>query len=637
MTWPAAVFAVIFLVLRRRVWQACPTSHEGYSSHPYRLIGDSLPKYFFYFAYPLSMFLSGVTYARSRWLGNTVYDLMLTATGLFLYLAAAILTGSQTAALCGMGFFYVSFAAREILGPSIHLESYTFFFAALGLWVVCASLAGGSLAGVVAGSLLGSLGLWCKLTSKEFLWIPCVILLERGISLELACSLAVAGGMVWAFWKLCDAANRSAPAECYFFGSPAPADTVKSRIKRFLEYQDYELKLHYGNYERFRVMNIVRGALVQHHKNMSVYFPAVALFLAMWIMEAGTFETRLLLTLFLAVSATNCLSRLSFTFLSFEMGVFPLGAGAGLALQHLAPVLAAHPVPTALLGLITAAMVLHNYGAITYWTASLVRSLDYYEHAVLSLKGKVGPEDSIFCNCLDADIYFSLGCRFPPATFLFMRYVGSFFLTRMPERRDAFRRFFIERRPIYIVDTAKDLNITCIEEFSGLAYRLVREGSAHIYALEGDKAPPADGDFDPAGLYAYDHARHRRESELLRARAAEDALAGRELLARGQHEQALEALDRAVFANTGEKGLHLARARALAALSRPEEASRALRQELRSSPQDRQALAMLAELPRSWPWPARRGRFGRLLCRLGLAWHDYRRGAGAHRLEGGSC
>lgn len=597
--------ATAFLLLRQRVWQVSPTSHEGFSAFPFRFLGDKPLGYFVFFPYPLALYCSAITYGRSRLLGNFCYDLLLTFTGIALFLAGSRITGSDFAAFCGGGLFYAAFAARQLLGPSIHLEAYTYFFAALGLLGVALALEHNSTLGVFAAMLVASLSFWSKLTAREALWPLALVFFQRGLSVELLAACAALGLMGVLFLWLLSLAHRHVPAPCLFFGLPGRNEPLKVRLGRFLAYQKHELALHYGNVAGFSWGNILRQARAELHKNLGVFFPVAGLFLAHLTLGVVPWETKALLLLFLAITATNCLTRLSFTFLSWSVGVFPLGLGAGLALEAAAPLLAAHWASLGALAALACGMSALNYSALTYWTDSLTRAVEYTRHTVLALKGRVQPQDHVFCNGLDVDIYYSLGCQSPPVAFLFMRYVAAFYLRGSADYRREFVGYFRDSQPKYFIDTAKDLDLDYLEAITGLRYRLVREGYAHIYLLEVGQAQDASqqhgigqaqDDFDPARLYAWNGARHQREAQELRQRATDQLAQAQDLLAQGDAAGALALTDDVLLSNTGLPTLRLVRAKCLMALGRGAEALLELRLRLGGSPEDGQARSLAEEL-----------------------------------------
>lgn len=631
--------AAAFLLLRQRVWQVSPTSHEGFGAFPFRFLGDKPLGYFVFFPYPLALYCSAITYGRSRLLGNFCYDLLLTFTGIAFFLAGSRITGSDFAAFCGGGLFYAAFAARQLLGPSIHLEAYTYFFAALGLLGVALALENNSVPGVFAAMLVASLSFWSKLTAREALWPLALVFFRRGLSAELLAAFVALGLMGVLFLWLLSLAHRHVPAPCLFFGLPGRNEPLKVRLGRFLAYQKHELALHYGNVAGFSWRNILRQARAELHKNLGVFFPVAGLFLAHFTLESVPWETKALLLLFLIITATNCLTRLSFTFLSWSVGVFPLGLGAGLALEAAVPLLAAHWASMGALAALACVMSAQNYCALTYWTDSLARAVEYTRHAVLPLKKLVRPQDHVFCNGLDVDIYSSLGCQSPPVAFLFMRYVAAFYLRGSADYRREFLGYFRENQPKYFIDTAKDLDLDYLEAITGLTYRLVREGYAHIYRLEGGQQPqgisPPQGigqtqdDFDPARLYAWNGARHQREVQELRQRAAGQLAQARELLAQGDAAGALGLTEDVLLSNTGLPELRLVRAKCLLALGRGAEALVELRLRLGGSPEDAQARALAEVLTEELAATAKTTPPQPLLASLKTLWTGMNGGARA--------
>lgn len=497
------VAAFIFFVAKRRLWLPVAGKHEAFMALHHRYFGDHFPNYFQIFLYPLHYYIWAMVYGRSKPLGNLVYDLFLTIPGFLLYTAVMTIFGSPTAALLSACAYYAYAILPSTYGVYLEPEGIAAAFAIAGLACTALALQAESTPAIILGASLAALACWIKVSSliSVTLWTPALVYWTRGLGQELLLCAGTIFLMTVLFGILAAVPRPGLHPYCYNFGHDALGEPFLQRFRFFVEFQRFVLNnKRYGRVLTGFLREI--GQVLWH--NVLLTSPLLALFAAFLLHGDPGTDVEWLLFAWLAIAMLQCLLRSELELRYAFMAIIPLAVGSGLYLEQFVATSDMGSLGIVLGSFCVAAALFALSHRLSSWPAASEELLTVKKEIIDPLRGRLSPQDTIFVNGFDPEIYYELGCGFPPLCFHWAGYYTKFFFGRRRERRQAYLAFFLEKKPTFFIDCIGDIRFDYLEEVSGLRYELdFTTSRATVYRLVSVKDNAGQINFDMVRMYHY--------------------------------------------------------------------------------------------------------------------------------------
>lgn len=552
-----------------------PLNSESFAYCYFRETNGRLLDYFRLPLSVLSIYFLGITYTRSFEFGKRVFEIVLASTGIFLASSTYLLTDSSISFYLVLITMYITAILPFTFDCEAEPEAFSNFFTSLGLLLLLMSDKSGSLTGIAFASFVSSIGLWCKLSALEVLWGSAYLIMVHGIGPEIIVNLSVLGvsGLTFALMLTV----RS----CLLRDTSVKQPNL---LLQALSYQKYDLSLRdTGNRFQNTIKKLLCGQFIEHQE---IILPLTTLFFLYVSTPSDSVPLQGIVVIWAAISCVHCVLRKQFRALYFYMVHFPLAIGAAQFLDRHRDSLASSwwiLVPLCGIYLAISIRTINRTSFHGQWNDRLeklrVGALDY-------LSTRVNANDAVFQDGGWLMIYTSLGCKHPPHPFTWadrMRYHFN-----DPQQSLIFLSFFREQKPKYLVFGLRHINLTYLEQLTGLRYRLVRHNQFSIYEL-CETTMPSQDKLDASMLFKVERARLQRDIDQLakeNARATENAIT---LMNFNKLDSALSLLQSVEDTNIGTTNIHLLKGLTLSRLGNLAKAKVEFRKELDLNPNNREA------------------------------------------------
>lgn len=478
------LLSVLFFAIKRLSWPPTVWNHESFCWLPYWTYGNLILPYFRYFAMPLGMYLTAVSYGRSIRFGRTFYDAILAFNGFALGAAVIVLVPQPdfpvvVASLVVLALSYCVFLPL-VTTEGGDPEIYGYAFAALGFALTCLGLDIGSTFLVVLGCGIAGMVTWVKISITEGLWSPVAVLVLQGTGGLFAASCVVYLFMLGIYPLLVGLGIRKANAM-----DTTITTGFSELVRLFLAGRKRDMRVRYTRGTLAKISSFV-SSFARHFVRVAPLVVGYAVFLC----DPG-FQTGLksLTVLMIGISMLHPLVRLFFHPLYVFMGHFPLAFGAALAIVSHRDWLASSPwwsIAGCVLVILWAVLGLRRNSVqrnITEKTTLIQQEL------LEPLAEIVQPNQWIFQDGYTVMLYLAFKCRGPGRQFLWMNYTEATLSDEVI--REKLLDYFRIRQPAYYFAQRRCINLSTIEKYTGLRYTLLKTGYIYAYVLRNVVEPHA--------------------------------------------------------------------------------------------------------------------------------------------------
>ncbi|KPA16308.1 membrane protein [Candidatus Magnetomorum sp. HK-1] len=492
----ACFITICYYLIKRSLWLQLAGPHEASMSYHYHTFKFNILNYFKFFMVPLSLFFMSITYGKSRKLGNVIYDLMLSSTGLFFYFVTFNLTQTKYIAILSLLIFYFCSLTPHTFSIDAEPEVYSNFFSALGLLIVSYSITFNNIPGIIIGTFISSLGFWTKILTPESLWNLAYIFIIKGVGLEFVLCLSTLITSIIIFAFLVYYANKNSANNN---SANNKENTYKDNdlcllVTNFISCQIEDRKRSYSNYS-------LSAAVNWHYKYLYPYlliiFFNIFFFISFFILDFDINLKKIILSWFI-ISLVHGLVRLQFHPLHFVMAQYPASIGSASLLCYLSTVFINNYLISILLFIFWVILVVPQYYNTTNRIERKKEDNLVKKNIVDILSNQIQKDDYIFQDYYNTT-YYHLGCKGPPPEFFYAHSIKWMFEKK--ESRKKFINFFKKNKPKYYIVRTGLMDLSYIEKISGLKYELIRMGRCNIYKLENIDKNITVEDFDPDKLY----------------------------------------------------------------------------------------------------------------------------------------
>lgn len=482
---------VVAFIVKQGRWHRVMDFHWSYSSSSYKMFGLDFRKYLVFSSASLSLYLASVLAGVfGKRIARVLYDLIFVGTGLLFFVFMRVegfdVFPSAIAAAC---FFALAFSPA-IDHSYYQPEWFCYFFVMSGLTLNSHAVATQSPIMALIASFIAGISFFSKIMIVLPFALP-AYLLASGVGLHIvAASFIITGSMLFLSMHSRRFAKSDLDRE-EFVG----VHKEESGIKYILRYifRDTIMRLGKGTWN----YAAVQGSIA------AIHLAGIGPLLGIALLSIFAYPTPIILYwgFYIILSLAPCVVRLKYTPLyAFMIAVFVCRNSVDLVTSSLP----AEMQIVILLALLAATV------ALDFITVDMPSLPDGYydkgEKVIRYLRSRVNENDTIFQNGLHTEIYYELPCKTPPDELWF---ADRFQLSLpTPELMEKGLGFFRREKPKYYIATNPTLNLTALEKYSGLRYRLENAEGYSIYCLDKVVEPEP---VEIEDLFKFDTARSLRD------------------------------------------------------------------------------------------------------------------------------
>ena len=573
------IVATVFYLIKRRLWLDTVWHDTAAYAYSYNFFGNDILRYFSLFGRALGTYILAVTYHKSPRAGNAIFDAVLIATGFMVYFLTNAILGSVAVSVASASLFYfvwITPGTFEASGAAP--EMYSNFFAVSGLLIVVLAVKNDMLWGVIAGSMIASLGFWVKISTFEHLWALVYLAIIKGMGAEFIVGML---SQIFMAGVLILLTSLSLHREKFLVEESA---SLISKIKELFEYIRNE-NTQPGTENHVVRSEVAKKALNDFQRHLGIVFPLVIGYLLFLALPSVSMDIKVVTVLWISTNLIF-LIRLKFFPLYFLMALYPMAMGSSFVIVQFWPAIYTHPVISACILITLSAIIYHNFQEAAHWPVFKENFAILKKRIIDELAPTVTDADYIFQDTGYPQIYLHLDCLGPPTTFLWVDRLKPALAN--PKRLNRLFSFFIEKRPKYYLAIGQTLNLSYLEKKTGLKYEPIHAGFGLIYQLcsQSSLTPhdvPGQG-YDVELLFASDKTRYSNDLNKVISTAASTTREGIQHLNTGHTERALAKFNQVQQLMPQTPKLHLLKAKALKDLGNLELAYSEIKSELAIQP-----------------------------------------------------